>query len=105
MLSTGTPLADSTDTKVCRISLGAQFSPSPAAFVMIRKARITLLALSGVPIRDAKIRPWTSHSCPARALSTPPELGSGALGRRAFRDHGPDSVRRPDRNALGDQIQ
>src|SRR5690242_3614569 len=29
MLSTGTPSADSTDTKVCRISRGTQSSPSP----------------------------------------------------------------------------
>ena len=54
MLSTGTPLADRTDTKVCRISRGTQSSPSPAFLVMMRNARITLFAVRGVPILEVK---------------------------------------------------
>ena len=50
MLSTGTPLADRTDTKVCRISRGTQSSPSPAFLVIMRNARITLFAVRGVPV-------------------------------------------------------
>ena len=57
MFSTGTPLADKTETKVCLISRGAQSGPSPAFLVMIRNARMTLFAVSGVPTLDVKIRP------------------------------------------------
>jgi hypothetical protein len=65
MLSTGTPLADSTNTKVCRISRGAQAFPSPAFSVSPWNARIMLLALSGVPTVEAKTSPWSCQSRPA----------------------------------------
>ena len=48
ILSTGTPLADSTDTNVCGISRGAHAFPSPAFSVSPWNARITLLAFSAV---------------------------------------------------------
>ena len=69
MLSTGTPFADRTDTKVCRISRGTQSSPRPAFLVMMRNARITLFAVSGVPTREAKTRPCSCHSSPADSRS------------------------------------
>ena len=64
MFSTGTPLADRTDTNVCLISRGAQPCPSPAFSVSVRNARITLFALSGVPTVDEKTRPWSCQSGP-----------------------------------------
>ena len=56
MLSTGTPFADRTDTKVCLISRGTQSSPRPAFLVMMRKARMTLFTDNGVPTREAIAR-------------------------------------------------
>ena len=69
MLSTGTPFADSNDTNVCLISRGAHSGPSPAFSVSALNDRMTLLALSGVPIVEAKTRPWSCHSAPARSRS------------------------------------
>jgi hypothetical protein len=64
MLSTGTPLADSTDTKVCRISRGAQAFPSPAFSVSPWNARITLFAFSGVPTAEAPLMAPESYNDP-----------------------------------------
>ncbi len=66
MLSTGTPFADSTETNVCLISLGTQLAPSPAAFVMMRNALITLFAVNGVPTLEVKIRPCSAQTSPPR---------------------------------------
>jgi len=69
MLSKGTSLADSTETNVCLISLGGQSFPSPDRSVIARNERMTLYALSGVPTVDAKTRPRSCHSSPARSRS------------------------------------
>jgi len=73
MLSTGTPFADRTDTKVCLISRGTLSSPRPAFSVISRKAQITLFAVRGVPILEAKIGPWATaiictRGTPVRSL-------------------------------------
>jgi hypothetical protein len=69
-------LGASTDTKVCRISSGAQAVPSSAFSVSPWNARITLLALSGVPTVEAK-----ASRGPARAVQ--PATGLPAGIRRA----------------------
>src|SRR5215470_17069034 len=84
MLSTGTPLADRTDTKVCLISRGTQSRPRSAFRVSARNARITLLAVSGVPTVEEKTRPWSCHNAPAliRAGAMLPERCHAAPRQR-----------------------
>src|SRR5690242_13743880 len=82
MLSTGTPLADRTETKVCLISRGAQSFPSPAFSVIVVNARITLFALSGVPTVDEKTRPWSRHS--SRPEHSRPEQCPSIAPRAGF---------------------
>jgi hypothetical protein len=91
MLSTGTPFADRTDTKVCLISRGTQSSPRPAFFVMIQNARITLFAVRGVPIRDAKTRPWSRVRRPSAGPW--PEVRDAAAAPRRIAAPDPLPVR------------
>jgi hypothetical protein len=51
-------------------SPGDPVLPSPVLSVRLRNARITLFALSGVPTLEAKTRPWSCHSAPARNWSS-----------------------------------
>jgi hypothetical protein len=94
--STGTPCADSSDTKVCRSSRGPHSLPSPAASVITRNCRRTLWSSSGVPTVEANTSPRSCHSGPAasRSCACPTRCSRNASAHPTRQRQRPPRLRR-----------